>query len=215
MSKARKKSSGQGKYLPESTKGKIQQILENPDIESRRRIAHEHSMRGNLNGFKKGKYVTGNTFTTCNHCYVSDKCPVYQAPTPDNPSPLCAFSDMFNGIFKIENFDVRNFYSVIESYNCVVTSLLQRLARASFFEELDGGMLDKSLVPLYKSLSDFLKVRRKDLASLPREYMQTNSQIFAEEVKKLSPEQQKIITDALSKALEIGGGEYQYPVCSP
>lgn len=189
------------KYLPDSHRGKIMEIRQDPTIEERRRIAVAYANRGNMYNFKHGKYMSANAFMTCANCYVSDKCPAYQEPTEENKTPVCAFSEIFNDTFKADNFDVRNMDTVIESYNRVVTTLLQRLSRAAFFEQMDGGMVDKALVPLYGILVEFMKIQKKDTSPPPGQYTQNNYYVAAEQLKQLSPEKRKQVADAIRTAL--------------
>src|ERR1700716_545630 len=44
--------------LPASTKGKIQQLTKNPEIEAKRRANHQAAMLMNRNNWKHGKYST-------------------------------------------------------------------------------------------------------------------------------------------------------------
>lgn len=210
----KEKPKGKGQYLPESTRGKIQEILKDPTIEQRRRIAHQYAMRGNLHGFKNGKTLRANAFMTCSNCYVSDKCPAYNAPSKENPSPVCAFSEVFNDTFKSSDFDIRNMDTVVESYNRVVTTLLGRLARASFFEQMDGGMIDKALVPLYGILVEFLKIQKKDATPPPGQYTQNNYYVAAEQLRQLPDDKRKSVADAIRTALgneQDGTGESSLP----
>lgn len=189
--------------LPESTRGNIQKILrENPIVENKRKVAHRNVMIGNINALKHGKHVSASAFLTCSNCSVYKKCPAYQKPDKKNPSPLCAFSTLFNSLFSAESFDIRDSGTVIESFNRVTSSLLQRLARGVILEQLNGIELDISLTPVYKLLNDFMKAQHQQTTTY-NDQPKAPYQQAADEIQRLQPEQRKIITDAISKALKL------------
>lgn len=203
-SEPKKKPSSQALYIPEEYRGKIMKFRQDPNIEERRRVAAAYANRGNLHNFKHGKYASTNAFMTCANCYVSDKCPAYQEPTEENQKPVCAFSSMFNKVFKADSFDVRDQETVMESFNAVTSALLTRLSRALFFEEMDGGMLDKNVAVLFSTLIEMLNVNK------PKEpqkgvYTQNNFYGLSESIAGMSEEQRSIIVEAIGKALALGG----------
>lgn len=184
--------------------GNIQEYLKDPTIEQRRREAHDLAMRGNINALKNGsssKRISSNAFMTCENCYVADRCPKYQEPTPENPRPLCAFSQWFNTKFGAEDFDIRNGESVMNTYNALIASLLERLGRANFFEQMDGGMVDKNLSPLYAQLTELLKLQKKEEPA-GNTFVQNNYYGPASKVRNLDETKRNKLRDAIRGAID-------------
>ena len=92
----------------------------------------------------------------------------------------------------------------MESFNAVTEALLTRLSRALFFEEMDGGMLDKNVAVLFSNLIEMLNVNKQK--EPPKGvYTQNNFYGLSESIAGMSDEQRAIIVEAIGRALAISG----------
>lgn len=182
--------------LPKETRGKIQEILkENPEAREKRLAA----LRGNIFGFKTGKYMTGKVPLYCNNCYAKAKCDFYQAPEFEGQKIMCALIDDFSKWFAPEDFDIRDETTVNELKNRIIGYLLQKLSLQRWFEMLDGGIQDKAATALAGIILD------KITAKTP--LFQMNNQIninksFADTVNTLDEEDRIKIITILDQAIE-------------
>jgi len=139
--------------LPESTKGKIQEILRtNPEA----RKKQLQKLKGNLFAFKTGRYVKYAPLY-CNDCYAKDKCPFYQEPQKEGDKVLCALREEFKTWFKPEDFDYREENLVNKTKNRILKLLLEKLAVQTWFEILDGGIQDRAATQLAIMILDRLR----------------------------------------------------------
>ena len=178
--------------LPESTKGKIQLILrDNPEIEAKRRLAVSNALRGNLHGFKHGKYLTKTLY--CNNCYGRENCPLYQEPKNENQKVMCAYDEIFDKTFDADKFDVRDEDTVKNMFNKMTQHLAKKLGRGIMYEDLDGGMIDKNLMPIYKMLSEMMMFNKMGL----QVNVQNNYYGVAENINNTRPDEKEAVLDFL------------------
>ena len=104
--------------------------------------------------YKHGAYarVLHTYALTCDNCPVADKCPMYQEGS------LCYFIPFWRSIG-----NTRNKEQVINVMERVVQEKYMRYMRARYFEDLEGGILDKSVSKLeddlLKSLELLIRVK--------------------------------------------------------
>ena len=144
-----------GDYLPPETKGKIQEILKDPEMEAKRLA----KLRESLTNFKNGKYAENLPYY-CNNCYVKDKCQFYQEPKNPDDKVLCALREEFKTWFSPEDFDYREENKVSAVRNRIISILLQRAAFNLWAELLDGGIQDKALTNLLTMVIDRLNAKQ-------------------------------------------------------
>jgi hypothetical protein len=144
-----------GDRLPPETKGKIQEILKNPEIEAKRLA----KLRESLTNFKTGKYAENLPYY-CNNCYVKDKCPLYQEPKNPDDKVLCALREEFKRWFSPDDFNYREENTVNKVRNRIVDVLLQRAAFNLWAELLDGGIQDRALTNLLTAVLDRLDIKQ-------------------------------------------------------
>jgi len=144
-----------GDRLPPETKGKIQEILKNPEVEAKR-LAR---LRESLTNFRTGKYAENLPYY-CNNCYVKDKCPFYQEPKSPDDKVLCALREEFKRWFSPDDFDYREENAVNKVRNRIIDILLQRAAFNLWAELLDGGIQDRSLTNLLTAVLDRLEIKQ-------------------------------------------------------
>jgi hypothetical protein len=173
-------SKSPGDRLPPETKGKIAEIVKDPQIEAKR-LAR---LRESLTDFRTGKYATNLPYY-CNNCYVKDKCPFYQAPKNPDDKVLCALRDEFKKWFSPKDFDYREEEIVNQTRSRIINILLQRAAFNLWAELLDGGIQDKALTSLLNGIVDRLE-RKVPLIQQVNEGSGDIIMVPAEEVKKLA-----------------------------
>lgn len=134
----------------EDMKGKIHEIVKDPEIEAKRLA----KLRSSMTNFKTGKYSKYLPYY-CNNCYAKSKCPFYQEPK-NGEYILCALSDEFKSWFSVKDFDIRDANLVDETKNRILDILMHRAGFNLWIELLDGGIQDKSLTSLMISILDRL-----------------------------------------------------------
>jgi hypothetical protein len=149
------KNQNPGDRLPPETKGKIQEILKDPEVEAKRLA----KLRESLTNFKTGKYAENLPYY-CNNCYVKDKCSFYQEPKNPDDKVLCALREEFKRWFSPDDFDYREENTVNKVRNRIIDILLQRAAFNLWAELLDGGIQDKSLTNLLTAVLDRLDIKQ-------------------------------------------------------
>lgn len=139
---------------PESTRGKIQEILQRPEVKEKWLA----KMKGNLFALTTGAKARNLPYY-CNDCYSKGKCPLYQKPKEVGDKVLCALHKDFKVWFSPNDFDYREEMIVNEARNRVINILLSRAGFNLWAEILDGGIQDKALTALLFGIYDRLANR--------------------------------------------------------
>jgi hypothetical protein len=114
--------------LPSSTRGKIQELTKNPEIEAKRRANHKVAMRLNRNNWKHGKYSTNY-------------------PVPDS---------LQTHLEAIESLSLTQAGECRVAIANLAKNNLKRIARLEYFESIKGTE-DTSLSRLIKDTALILK----------------------------------------------------------
>jgi hypothetical protein len=114
--------------LPASTKGKIQDLIKDPEIEAKRRTNHQAAMLMNRNNWKHGKYSTNY-------------------PVPDS---LVAHLEALESLSLTQTGEAKAAIANLAIGN------LKRIARLEYFESIKG-VEDASLSRLIKDTALILK----------------------------------------------------------
>jgi len=179
----------------EDNKGKIAEIIKNPEIEKRRL----QGLRKSMTDFKTGRYAVNLPYY-CNECYVKDKCPAYQAPKNPQDKILCGISKEFRKWFSDEDFNYREENKVNMVKNRIIDILMQRAGFNLWAELLDGGIQDKALTTLLMGILDRLINRTPLIQQNMMSVTVTPSKLNEKDLNEL---RQLIPKEAKEKLIEI------------
>ncbi len=191
--------------LPKEYRGKIHLICrDNPEIEMKRKIRLKNAMSGNMFNFKNGQYLNPTRQMYCNNCYVAENCPLYQEPQ-EGQKIMCGFNTIFDKVLDADKLDMRDEETVMNTVNKLATVLAQKISRGVMFEQLDGGLQDKTLAGQIAILSEILNSGRK--AMVNNNFIQNNYYGLATDAREqLDERQQKLLADAI-QTIAVNGEE--------
>lgn len=158
--------------LPASTRGKIQDLTKDPEVEAKRRANHQAAMRLNRNNWKHGKYSTNY-------------------PIPDS---LQAHLEALESLTLIQPSEAR---AAIAS---LARSNLKRIARLEYFESVKG-IEDASLSRLIKDTALILKHLDNSQPSMGFN-QQNNVQFNVTDVRGLSDNDRAIAREWVQSKLD-------------
>lgn len=125
----------------------IHEILKkNPELEEKRKAEQRKYAIGNVANWKHGKKASYIALE-CDKCYAKEKCKHYQ------PSAVCVIRKELQEI--IDKVQTRDKSSILECLEGLFRRALERYYINLYFEELDGGVIDKQVSTLEKNIFQY------------------------------------------------------------
>jgi hypothetical protein len=158
--------------LPASTRGKIQELTKNPEIEAKRKANHQAAMQLNRNNWKTGKYSTNY-------------------PVPDM---------LIEHLEALESLSLTQPSEARDAIASLARSNLKRIARLEYFESVKGTE-NASLSRLIKDTALILKHLDNSQPSLGFS-QQNNVQFSVTDVRGLSDNDRAIAREWVQSKLD-------------